>query len=358
LVIVTVSAAAWVSAAEMAPPQDNLPIDRETIDAWSAPYRGWHYHPGHVVSAALEPGLAFTMVDCPLVWRHGDEWRMFYTGFDGKGYQTALAVSRDLVQWEPRGLVMGYGKEGAFDHGGVAICGVLYTSYDVDGPRTLEKWQDKFWALYSCYPQQGGYEIRPGYEGAAWSSDGDSWVRVSEDTPILSIQGAADWEKDCIYAPWLLEHNGLFMNFYNAANGSVEQMGLVTSTDMLHWNRYAGNPIVRNGGPGSYDEQFCSDGKVYRDRDHWVMFYFGVGRGGAHIMAAFSHDLYHWTSHPEPLHKAGGNPSGLDKTYAHKISLVRNPDNDTLYMFYCAVGDMGRGIGLITSKPLAEPHRP
>ena len=50
------------------------------------------------------------------------------------------------------------------------------------------------------------------------------------------------------------------MNFYNAANGSVEQMGLVTSTDMLHWNRYAGNPIVRNGGPGSYDEQFCSDG--------------------------------------------------------------------------------------------------
>jgi len=358
LVIVTVSAAAWVSAAEMAPPQDNLPIDRETIDAWSAPYRGWHYHPGHVVSAALEPGLAFTMVDCPLVWRHGDEWRMFYTGFDGKGYQTALAVSRDLVQWEPRGLVMGYGKEGAFDHGGVAICGVLYTSYDVDGPRTLEKWQDKFWALYSCYPQQGGYEIRPGYEGASWSSDGDSWVRVSEDTPILSIQGAADWEKDCIYAPWLLEHNGLFMNFYNAANGSVEQMGLVTSTDMLHWNRYAGNPIVRNGGPGSYDEQFCSDGKVYRDRDHWVMFYFGVGRGGAHIMAAFSRDLYHWTSHPEPLHKAGGNLSGLDKTYAHKISLVRNPDNDTLYMFYCAVGDMGRGIGLITSKPLAEPHRP
>ena len=213
-------------------------------------------------------------------------------------------------------------------------------------------------SLYSCYPQQGGYEIRPGYEGAAWSSDGDSWVRVSEDTPILSIQGAADWEKDCIYAPWLLEHNGLFMNFYNAANGSVEQMGLVTSTDMLHWNRYAGNPIVRNGGPGSYDEQFCSDGKVYRDRDHWVMFYFGVGRGGAHIMAAFSRDLYHWTSHPEPLHKAGGNPSGLDKTYAHKISLVRNPDNDTLYMFYCAVGDMGRGIGLITSKPLAEPHRP
>lgn len=341
-----------LSRAQPAHENAAMNIDRETLDGWSAPYRGWQYHPGHVVSASLEPDLKFSMVDCPLVWRHGDEWRMFYTGFDGQGYQTALAVSNDLIHWKPGGLVMSYGKAGAFDHGGVAICGVLYDSYDVKGPRTLKKWDGRFWSLYSCYPKQGGYEIRPGYEGAAWSEDGDTWRRLSEDTPILSIEGAAEWEKDCIYAPWLVEHDGLFMNFYNAANGSIEQMGLVTSTDMVRWKRYEGNPIVRNGGPGSYDERFCSDGKVYRDGEHWIMLYFGVGQGGAHIMAAFSRDLYHWTSDSEPLYKAGGNPSGLDKTYAHKISLVHNPENDTLYMFYCAVGDQGRGIGLITSKPL------
>jgi len=85
-----------------------------------------------------------------------------------------------------------------------------------------------------------------------------------------------------------------------------------------------------------------------------VMFYFGVGKGGAHIMAAFSRDLVHWTARAEPLYKAGGNPSGLDKKYAHKISLVYNPANDTYYMYYCACGNKGRGIGLITSKPLAE----
>jgi len=90
------------------------------------------------------------------------------------------------------------------------------------------------------------------------------------------------------------------------------------------------------------------------------MFYFGVGRGGAHIMAAFSRDLLHWTAHPEPLYKAGGNPSGLDKQYAHKISLVYNPKDDTFYMFYNAVPGKpgptgGRGIGLITSRPLPPP---
>lgn len=327
-------------------------IDRATLDAWAQPYRGWHYYPAHVIPPNPSNGLNFTMTDCPLVWRRGEEWRMFFTGFDGRGYQTAAAVSKDLVHWEQAGLVMGFGAPETFDHGGVAICGALFDSYEVRGPRTLKKWKDKYWALYSCYPKQGGYEIRPGAEGAAWSEDGLTWHRASETTPILSVEGAADWEKDCIYAPWLLEHGGKFWNFYNAAKGSIEQMGIVTSDDLLHWNRYDGNPIVRNGAPGAYDEKFCSDGKVLRDGDHWVMFYFGVGQDGAHIMAAFSRDLYHWFSHPDPLYKAGGNPSGLDKQYAHKISLAYNPANDTFYMFYCAVGEKGRGIGLITSKPV------
>lgn len=331
---------------------DATSIDRDTLDRWADKFRGWHYHPDHVIPPNPDDGLGFEMVDCPLVFRHGDEWRMFYTGFDGKGYQTALAVSRDLVHWAPRGLVMGYGKPGAYDHGGVTFGGLLFQSYDLDAPRTLKQRDGRYWALYGCYPLQGGYELRPGAEGAAFSEDGETWKRVSEDQPILSIEGAAEWERDCIYQPWLVEHEGLYYNFYNAANGSVEQLGLATSTDLVRWTRHPDNPVVRNGGPDAYDEQFCSDGKVFRDGDHWVMIYFGVGRGGAHIMAAFSRDLVHWTRHPEPLYKTGGHPLGLDATYAHKVSLVYNDANDTYYMYYCAVGNKGRGIGLLTSRPL------
>ena len=135
------------------------------------------------------------------------------------------------------------------------------------------------------------------------------------------------------------------------ANGGTEQTGLAFSADLIKWMRYPANPVVpvRAGG---FDSNFASDPKVFRDGDHWTMFYFGVGHGGAHIMAAFSRDLVHWTAHPEPLYKAGGNPSGLDKQYAHKISLAYNPKNETFYMYYCACGSRGRGIGLITSKPL------
>ena len=47
-------------------------------------------------------------------------------------------------------------------------------------------------------------------------------------------------------------------------------MGGALSTNLLDWNRFPENPIVRVR-PDGYDSQFCSDGKVFRDGDHWVL---------------------------------------------------------------------------------------
>jgi hypothetical protein len=334
-------------------------IDEATLDRWAAPYRGWHYWPEHVIPADPRiPGYEkFRNTDCPCIYQLPDEpdkWFMSFIAFDGQGYNSFVAESTNLLHWTNPRLAMGFGPPGEFDHGGCVIGAFLYESYDVKAPRLLKKRDGKFWTLYGSYPRQGGYELRPGYEGVACSEDGLRWRRA-KDAPILSVHDpdCGAWEKDCIYQPWLLEHRGRFFNFYNAADGSTEQTGLAFSTDLLNWMRYPANPVIPVR-PGGYDAQFASDPKVFRDGDHWTMIYFGVGRGGAHIMIAFSRDLVHWRAHPEPLYKAGGHPGGLDKEYAHKISLVYNPKNDTYYMYYCACGDQGRGIGLITSKPLEK----
>jgi predicted GH43/DUF377 family glycosyl hydrolase len=346
-------AAGVLHAAE--PPE----IDASTLAEWTKPYRGWHYHPDHVIPAnpAIEGYGDVRMTDVPTVFQlPGDpKWYLSFIGFDGRGYQSFIAESEDLVNWTNPRLAMGYGPEGEFDHGGVVLGAYLYESYDIRAPRTLKRKDGKFWSLYGAYPRQGGYELRPGYEGVAVSDDGLSWRRA-KDEPILSIHqhDCGEWEKDCIYQPWLVEHGGRYHNFYNAANGKIEQLGLAFSGDLLEWRRHPQNPVIPHGPEGSYNQQFSADAKVFRDGDHWTAFFFGVGRGGAHIMAAFSYDLLHWTVDPEPLYKAGGNPSGVDKQYAHKISLVWNPANETYYLFYNAVGNQGRGIGLITSKPLAQ----
>ena len=332
-------------------------IDRETLDKWFAPYRGWHYQPEHVIPSGPNiPGHdKFHSTDAPCVYQlpgQPDKWFMSFIAFNGQGYNSFVVESTNLVQWTNPRLAMGFGKQGEFDFGGCVVGAYLYESYDIKAPRLLKQRDGKFWTLYGCYPKQGGYEMRPGYEGVACSDDGLTWQRAKS-TPILAIQDpdCGVWERDCIYQPWLLEYEGKFYDFYNAARGGIEQSGVAFSSDLLNWKRHADNPVIRNR-KGGYDERFASDPKVFRDGDHWTMIYFGVGGGGAHIMAAFSRDLLHWTAHPEPLYKAGGNPSGLDRQYAHKISLVYNLENETFYLYYCACGNKGRGIGLITSKPI------
>ena len=333
------------------------PIDSATLAQWSAPYRHWYYQPHHVIPSAPNiPGYeSFQNTDVPTVYQlPGDtgKWYMSFIAFNGNGYNSFVAESTDLVNWSNPRLAMGFGQPGSFDYGGCVIGAYLYESYDIKAARLLKQRDGKYWTLYGAYPFQTGYESRPGYEGVASSADGLTWQQAKS-TPTLSIYDpdCGTWEQSCIYQPWLVENNGSYSDFYNAANGGIEQSGLATSTDLLNWTRYPGNPVVKNAS-STYDTGMASDPKVFRDGDHWTMFYFGLGNGGAHIMAAFSYDLMNWKASTVPLYLAGGNPSGLDSTYAHKISLVYNPQNDTYYMYYCAVGNAGRGIGLITSKPL------
>ena len=331
-------------------------IDAATLAAWSAPYRNWHYQPNHVISSAPNiPGYtSFQGTDVPTVFQlPGDtaKWYMTFIAFNGGGYQSFIAESTDLVNWTNRRLAMPFGPAGAFDYGGVVLGAYLYESYDIKARRTLKLKDGKFWSLYGAYDSQTGYEAGVGSNGLASSSDGVNWTRF-QNQPVLSIYDAdrGAWENNVIYMPWLVEHQGMFDNFYNA-KGGPEQTGMATSSDLLSWTRYANNPVIPVGA-SIYNTSFSSDPKVFWDRDHWVCFFFGLGSGGAHIMAAFSRDLYNWTVDPVPLYLAGGNPSGLDSSYAHKISLVWNPANETFYMYYNAVGNQGRGIGLITSKPL------
>eukprot|EP00804_Cyclotella_cryptica_P018656 CCRYP_007166-RA/>CCRYP_007166-RA protein AED:0.00 eAED:0.00 QI:116/-1/1/1/-1/1/1/831/1277 len=340
-------------------------LSTQTIHQWSKKYRGWFHHPTHIIPnnplILGTPGFEnIKMTDVPTVYQiPGDKkYYMSFVGFDGSCYQSFVAESSDLLSWTDIRFAMGCGEEG-IDEGGVVLGAYLYECYDIQAPRVLKRVNGRFYSLYGAYSKKGGYEIDPGHQGLATSGDGLFWVREKNES-ILSIFGpgtVGTWEKDSIYQPFLLEHDGTYYNFYNAKQMPqwVEQIGLATSKNLREWTRHKDNPILcvetlcDSARSGGFDTQFCSDAKVFFDNElnHWVMFYFGVGKGGAHIMIAFSKDLLHWIRDTEPLYCAGDNPSGLDKSYAHKISILHS--NDTWYMFYCAVGDAGRGIGLLTT---------
>jgi hypothetical protein len=69
----------------------SIVIDEETLDKWSAPYRGWYYYPEPVIPSDFRiPGHEdFQSFDVPTVFQlpgQPEKWFMSFIGFNGYGY--------------------------------------------------------------------------------------------------------------------------------------------------------------------------------------------------------------------------------------------------------------------------------
>jgi hypothetical protein len=82
-----------------------------------------------------------------------------------------------------------------------------------------------------------------------------------------------------------------------------EQAGVATSRDLQHWTRYAGNPVLPNGGPASWDSRFASNPFVVQHCRLWGMCL--DGKGKARELLALGENAYHFKDHDR--HGAAGH---------------------------------------------------
>src|SRR4051794_23938822 len=54
-------------------------------------------------------------MDCPTIFREGKFWYMTYLVYSGRGYETWLAKSKDLLNWENKGRLLSFGDAGKWD---------------------------------------------------------------------------------------------------------------------------------------------------------------------------------------------------------------------------------------------------
>ena len=274
-------------------------------------------------------------VDSPFVFWHNGRYHMMHVGFDGIGYQTALAASDDLLHWEKEFVMFPRGQQTGWDKGGVAGVWILKEN-DLHGRPTLKKWQGKYWLVYHSYPD-AGYEAGPACIGLAYTTDETlrEWIRLPE--PILRWQYGAAWEQAGLYKGCLVEHQNKLYLFYNAKDSEEwlwhEQIGMATSEDMFNWTRCKDKPIIANT-PNGWDSAFCADPCIVQDKDRWVMFYYGYNGEHAQEGIAFSEDLLHWKKENAPILCSGATGS-LDELHAHKPSVIEK--DGVLYHYYCAV---------------------
>ena len=274
-------------------------------------------------------------VDCPFVFSHGDHFYMLHVGFDGTGYQTALAESRDLVNWKKTHLLFPREQLQGWDSRGIAGCWIIKED-SLEGLPRLKKIDSKYWMVYHAYPQTG-YEAGPAEIGLAWTEDETLKVWHRKESPVLSWKNGAPWERGGLYKASIVEADGKFYLFYNAKNRDIwpwiEQIGVAVSDNLINWERPVNYPLVKIT-EGGWDSRFAADPFVVSCRDQWVMFYYGFDGIHAQEGIAFSKNLMDWKKHPEPILKKG-KTGDIDETHAHKPSVIIH--DNRLFHYYCAV---------------------
>jgi hypothetical protein len=82
-------------------------------------------------------------VDCPFVFHHQGMWYMTFVAFDGVGYQTGLAKSKNLVDWEKLGCILKRDPNSPILKYNVAMNWILREN-DMNSPGKLVKVDGKF----------------------------------------------------------------------------------------------------------------------------------------------------------------------------------------------------------------------
>ena len=79
-----------------------MSVSEKDVSSYFTPYK---YGKPILEPSGEEGAFDQFMVDNMRICRHNGKFYCFYIGFNGKGYQTALAVSEDLLHWEKKGVV-------------------------------------------------------------------------------------------------------------------------------------------------------------------------------------------------------------------------------------------------------------
>ncbi len=302
------------------------------------------------------------MIDCPTVFRKDSMWYMTYLVYNGRGYETWLSKSEDLLTWEKLGKVLPFANEDRWDWNQAAGYMSL-VDHTWGGSYELDTFDNKYWMSYFGSNTEG-------YEGGLLSigmsfTDKDptvphAWHRLKQPVLKSTDDDAGSWENRKLFKSSIIRDTSKltgseFVMYYNACGDTsnprkwIERIGMATSDDMVNWKRYENNPII------NHHTGISGDAYIQKIDSLYVMFYFGAfwpeGRKDAFNRFACSYDLVHWTDWKGQDLVQCTEP--YDEKYAHKPYVVKW--NGVVYHFYCAVNELEqRGLAVATSKDLGE----
>ncbi|QES88598.1 glycoside hydrolase family protein [Rhizosphaericola mali] len=294
-------------------------------------------------------------MDCPSIFRKGKKWYMVYIIYNGRGYETWLAKSKDLLHWETSGRIMSFSDTSDWDNNQKAAY-IALQDPTWAGSYQWNKYDGKYWMSYFGGHARG-YEAGMLSIGIAYSSKNPTrvheWDRLP--APVLKPDDldVRWWENHTIYKSSIIPDKQkltgyAFVMYYNANGDSLnkkrgaERIGMAVSDDMVHWKRFRKDPIL------NHHIGITGDAYLQKMGDYWVAFYFGAfwkDAKDAFNRFAVSKDLIHWTEYDKDLIAPS---EAYDELFAHKSFVIKY--KGIVYHYYCAVNkNEQRGIAVATS---------
>lgn len=305
------------------------------------------------------PNSKTEMVDSPSIFSYNNVWYMIYIVYDGKGYETWIAKSDDLLQWKTMGKILSFSSN-TWDSNQKAGY-IALQNYDWGGKYEVQKYKGKFWMSYLGGATQG-YEAGLLGIGVANTTNlvqPTEWDRLKNPVLLPTDSNARWYDNGKMYKSTVIEDkkmtlNHRFVMFYNAVNKTdsnnvnkeAERIAMAVSDDMQNWQRFGEKPVI------DHHSGISGDAFISKIGDLWVMFYFGAfWKPKAFDRFACSYDLVNWTDwEGEDLI----NPSEpYDELYAHKPFVIKH--NGIVYHYYCSVNNKNqRTIAVATSVDLGK----
>jgi hypothetical protein len=301
-------------------------------------------------------------IDCPTIFLKDNQWFMSCIVFDGRGYETWLAKSNNLIDWEIMGKILSFSDTADWDSNQKAGYPSLI-NYKWEGDYAINTFEDKYWISYFGGNSRG-YEKGLLSIGIAYTENDPStlheWKRIRDPVLKSTDEDARWYDNSTMYKSSIIKDKKKltgysFVMYYNARGDSLnpergaERISMAVSDDMVNWKRFGKEPLV------NHHKGISGDAVIQKIEDVFVMFYFRAywPEGKTVVYNSFycSYDLVHWTEWKGP-HLIEPSET-YDDLFAHKSCVLKF--DGIVYHFYNAVDKLGnRGIALATSENIGK----
>ena len=249
----------------------------------------WVKH-GIVLSAGSASDWDSSSIGLGSVLWNGTAYMMWYTGTNGITYPggaIGFATSTDGLNWvkysgNPVVKPTAIGNDQKY----------IASPYVIRLNLTYNMW-------YTAKSSATPYTNKIVY---ATSFDGIHWTKWPE--PVFGPATAPSaWDSNGVYSPCVIWNGQLFGMWYSAINqtGLVPRIGYASSPDGGAWSRYASNPILTPGPPGSWDSAGVEQPSVVQVGNSFMLFYDGYSsQQGQRIGLALSPQGFVMSEFPLP----------------------------------------------------------